>query len=93
MTLNHVGRLTPLAKVGSMISPTVCYTSPLKSTKTIDFVVLSLSQRPIPSRAFLKMMLAELPPSTSTRRSRQLLTVKDAMYVMQLGKEFNRNDT
>ena len=77
MTLNLVGKLTPLARVGSVISPTICWASPLKPTKTVDFLVISFWHKPIPSRALLKMMLAELPPSTSTRRSRQLLTVKE----------------
>lgn len=76
-TLNLVCKLTPLAKVGKVISPTVCCASPLKPTRIVDFFVISLSWRPIPSRAFLNKMLVELPPSTSTHHSRQLPTVKD----------------
>lgn len=51
-TLNLVCKLTPLTKVGNMISPIAYCAAPLNPTRTVDFLIIPLWSRPIPSKRF-----------------------------------------
>lgn len=72
-TLNLVGRMTLITYVDRVISPMVCCISPLTPTRVIDFMITSLSSRPMPSSALLNRMFAKLQLSSSTHFRRQSL--------------------